>query len=349
MAVFQLTHLRFDCVATTAVHLHHHHAGNSIRNAIANVMLHATCPLHPRPQAPPPEHVATCPACWLLAANLEPGSVVRAYAIVPPIPPIRSLAAGERFAFGVTLFGPGFAYLPYIVLAAAEAGRREGIGPGRREGLGRFAVVQITAVDPLRERRQIVLAPGETLVNVPTVHVDTSLVADISTRYLGQIAPDGRLRLHFLSPLRLVEEQQPLHMPDFTVLFKRLLYRLDSLQQQFGGADRRPAPGRRQLERLAEQVRLVDAQVRWEELMVRSGRRDPQRTPLSGLVGTAVYRSTSWEELLPYLIWAQIIQVGKSTAKGNGVVELDAGGMRGYWDWMRTPVASGGVANVPAF
>jgi hypothetical protein len=60
----RLTHLRFDCRATSPIQLGGHTAGNALRNALANVMLRATCPEAPRRGEPSPEHAAVCPA-WM--------------------------------------------------------------------------------------------------------------------------------------------------------------------------------------------------------------------------------------------------------------------------------------------
>jgi hypothetical protein len=334
----QLTHLRFDCTAVTPIKLGGHYAGNSLRNALSNTMRRATCPEAGRRGDPTPEHAATCPACWLLAANLDPGTIVRAYAIVPPIPGKFDLEPGEPFAFTLTLFGEGFRYLPYFVLSIAEMGQREGLGPGRREGLGRFRLDRITAVDPLRGDMQTILSPGENRVAVPDLFVDETAVSHISRQHLQNIPASGELTLQFLTPLRLEEKRKPVKMPDFSILFRRLLYRIDELGRQFAGQERRDAANRIHLTRLADQVRLIDAHTQWHEIWVHSGRKG-NKTPLSGLTGTAVYRTDNWEPLLPWLIWGQATQVGKSTVKGNGVYQLTGGDWPLYWEWMRVPDA----------
>lgn len=333
MTTLQLTHLRFDCTAVTPIILGGHYAGNNLRNALANVMRRATCAEFNRSKPPTPEHAATCPACWLLSANLDPGSVIRAYAIVPPIPPRSRLETGERFTFALTLFGDGFHYLPYIILAANEVGQREGIGPGRRDGLGRFTVARITAVDPLRGDAQPCLVPGGSQVTVPNLFVDWTAVKRISA--LHQQNLNGRpLVIHFLTPTRLEEKGQLYKTPDFSVFFRRLLYRIDELNRQFAGQERRPAAEIIHLHALADQVRLVDAQTRWHELWANSSRKG-EKTPLSGFTGTAVYRANDWSELLPWLVWGQAAQSGKSVVKGNGVYELEGGDWPAYWDWLR--------------
>ena len=123
-------------------------------------------------------------------------------------------------------------------------------------------------------------------------------------------------------------------MPDFAVFFRRLLYRLDELNRQFAGQERRDPAEIAHLHALADRVRLVDAQTRWHELWAYSGRKG-EKTPLSGLTGTAVYRADDWTDLLPWLVWGQAAQCGKSAVKGNGVYELSGGNWPLYWDWLR--------------
>lgn len=333
MTNLQLTHLRIDCTAVSPIKLGGHYAGNNLRNALANVMRRATCPQNYQKGQPPPEHVATCPACWLLAANSDPGSVVRAYAILPPLPPRHTLQPGDHFAFGLTLFGDGFQFLPYFVLALNEVGHQEGIGPGRREGGGRFTVMGITAVDPLRGDVETILAAGDTLVQVPTCHVDQTAVNQISHHHQTHLSPHQPLTIRFHTPLRLEEKKQLYKLPDFGVFFRRLLYRIDDLGRHFAGQDRRDRDQVDALYALADGVRLVEANTTWHELWVRSGRTS-RKTPLGGLTGTAVYTAADWSPLLPWLIWGQATQVGKSTPKGNGVYELAGGPWPDYWGWL---------------
>ena len=333
----KLTHLRFDCRATAAINFGGHYAGNNLRNALANVMRRATCPDRNRQGDPSPAHAATCPACWLLTANLDPGTIVRAYAVVPPIPARHQLQADESFSFALTIFGSGFQYLPYFVLAINEMGQQEGIGPGRREGQGRFVLEGITAVDPLRGEMQTLLSPDKSLVDVPNMFIDWTAVSHISQLHLQHLPANNELTIRFHTPLRLEEKKRLFKNPDFSVLFRRLLYRIDELNRQFAGADRRPYEEVQHLHRLADQVRLVEADTRWHEMWTRSGRKS-SKTPLSGLTGTAVYTTDDWTELMPYLILGQATQAGKSIVKGNGVYELQGENWPLYWDWLQSPM-----------
>lgn len=332
MTNLQLTHLRFDCIATTPIKMGGHYAGNNLRNALANVMRRSTCPESNRKGDPSPAHVATCPACWLLTSNIDPGTVVRAYAVIPPMPPKYDLAAGEHFSFGLTLFGNGFRHLPYFVLAITEMGQAEGIGPSRRTGNGRFTVQTISAVDPLRGDIETLFTPNDNLVEVPTHHVDWTAVSRRTQHHLQHLN-NQELMVRFFTPMRLEEKQRPFKSPDFSVFFRRTLYRIDELNRQFAGAERRNKEEVMALYAFADQVRLLDAQTDWHELWTNSSRKG-HKTPIGGFTGTAVYRSEQWEKLLPWLILGQATQSGKSVIKGNGVFALINENWPCYWDWM---------------
>lgn len=338
MTPLSFTHLHFHTRAATDVILDGHMAGNNLRNALANVMLHATCPETHRRAQPTPEHAAVCPACWLLAAETDPGSVVRAYTVIPPRPPRERVLAGQSFSFGLTLFGDGFQFLPYVVLAAAEMGR-VGVGRGRRDGLGRFELVAIDAFNPPTGAQERLLTPGDPLVRQPKVRVEPADVAPIANRLTEQLGHNGgNLTLCFLTPLRLEEGGRLFKTPDFGVFFRRLLYRLDDLGRQFAGADRRARDEVEALNTAADRVRLIETRTRWHELWSYSGRKG-RDTPLSGLVGSATYYAADWEPLLPWLLLGQGTQVGKSAVKGNGVYEV-ADLSPGYWDWLRAEKAA---------
>jgi hypothetical protein len=329
MTPLSFTHLHLLARAETDIYLGRHYAGNDLRNAWTNVIRHSTCPETHRREAPTPEHVAACPACWFVSAENQPGSVVRPYAFVPPQPLRDLVPAGETFAFGLTLFGEAWRFLPYAVLAAAEIGHI-GVGRGRRDGLGRFRLEAIRSRNPFTGQERQLLAPGDPLVRVDPAPVTFADVLPHAESLAEQLRAAGNtLRLRFLSPTRLEENKHLFKSPDFAVLFRRLLYRIDDLARQYAGGGRRDPADKARLDRAADRVRLVESGARWLELSSWSGRKECN-TPFSGFVGTAVYHAADWEPLLPWLLLGQGTQVGKSVVKGNGVYEI-AGLEAGYW------------------
>ncbi len=320
-------HLRFDLVARSSIKLGGYQAGERMRDALAQVMLQAVCPETMRREKPDPEHAANCPACWLLAAETDPGMVRRAYTLAPPLPLMDLAERGQEFSFVLTLFGQGYQFLPYFVLAVPQMGRL-GVGPGR----GQFELNAIWAMQPLAGEIHPVLLPGERVVHPPSAAPDV----DLSGLAAG-IPPQADLRIRFLTPTRLIEDDRLVKVPDFGVFFRRLLERLDALRRQHWGAEPRPREEIEHLYALADGVRMVEVNTEWVDLWGPSGRTGG-RTPMGGLVGTATYRAKDWTLLLPWLLLGQGTQVGKLAAKGNGVFELALPNRYGYWQTVFSPV-----------
>ncbi|MBN2386025.1 MAG: CRISPR system precrRNA processing endoribonuclease RAMP protein Cas6 [Anaerolineales bacterium] len=306
--------LRFHCATESSVQLGGLRAGSNLRGALVNVMRRATCAGDPSNAS----HVAVCPVCWLVAARDHPGQERRGYVMTPPLGVGESLEPGAGFDFHITLIGEAARYLPYFVLAVPETGRT-GVGPGR----GRFALKTIHAEHP-HNGDWTVLAEGENVVRPPAQPVTHADILQAAEKFIGSLG-DGsaRLRLDFLTPLRVILEERLLKSPDFGVIFNHILRRLDELAVQHAGGMERPFEERQRLWDLAHRVRLVESRANWVD--VRSGSsRTGQPTWISGLVGPAWYTAPAevWTELLPWLLWGEIVQVGKDTAKGNGVYRL---------------------------
>jgi len=315
------THLRFKARARTPIRLGEYQGAEQLRDALAQVMLRAVCPETRRAEKPSPEHAAVCPACWLLAAQTDPGAVRRVYSLAGPQPPLDTLAPEQLFQFTITLFGDGFRFLPYFVLAASAMGDT-GVGPGR----GKFEIISIYALNPLTGASHAVLEEGEKVVKPKALPVSWHEVQASVRDYPNE----GDVRVRFLSPTRLIDSNSLVKAPDFGIFFRRLLERVDELSKQHNGGERRPPEEVSELNQLADQVRLIEQSTQWIELWGPSGRTG-RSTPMGGFVGFVVYRSKHWDKLLPWLLLGQGVQVGKLTAKGNGVFQVDLSGRSGYW------------------
>lgn len=318
------THLRLRARAVQTIRLGGYQGAQRLRDALAQVMMQAVCTQTPRGAKPTPEHAAVCPVCWLLAAETDPGVVRRAYSLAGPQPPPEALAPGEEFDFTLTLFGEGYNFLPYFVLAAAAMGE-VGVGPGR----GKFRLLTIDAVHPLRGESRPILQEGEQIVRPQQLPLTWQDARDAAASFPSE----GELRLRFLSPTRLIEDDKLVKAPDFGIFFRHLLKRIDDLAMQHNSGARRPPEEVSELLALANEVRLIEQETRWVELKGPSQARHPQRpVPMGGLVGWARYRSRHWKRLLPFLLLGQGVQVGKLTSKGNGVFQVEMDGKKGYWE-----------------
>lgn len=313
------THLRFVCEATTPLRLEADtfRAGSNLRGALGQVMTRTYC----AGNANDPDHVAHCPVHWLLAANMKPGEERRGYTLVPPLAEAEKdcLQVGEPFEFGLTLFGSARQFLPYFILAVPEVGRM-GVGPGR----GKFELKRVWALNPLTGESESLLEAGSNLVHVPTLVVDHGCIEQIANDRLQRgDGKDLELEIEFVTPMRLIRNEQIVKVPEFLALLGRLLERADELNQQFANGARRPLAEVKALQGLAARVQLVEVHTRWVEVWSGSQRRGAA-SPLSGFVGRATFAASLdvWRALLPWLLWGELIQVGKDTVKGNGVMRV---------------------------
>jgi len=261
-----------------------------------------------------PDHHAACPVCWLLATedpNQERGrDLPRPLAIRPPFG-ATAFESGVDWSFGVVLIGQrALASFPHLVRAVQEMGAG-GVGIGR----GRFRLLDVHEANPLLDTdRSLVsgrqVAPPHTPVTVQQV------IERVAT------LPSHMLILHFLTPLRVGEKEHLMRKPDLGVLTRRLLERCQSMAVHYGQPN--PLALEREnwrslslyLSDVAESARLIANETHWEDTWSGS-RRTGRMSPVGGLVGTA-----RWEgeiaPLVPWMLWGQSLQVGKSTVKGNG-------------------------------
>ncbi|GAP61672.1 hypothetical protein ARMA_0095 [Ardenticatena maritima] len=327
--------LEFTVAAKTPLELPHW-AGSALRGALLGVLRRHYCPV---PEGGDTAHTATCPACWLIAREnpqwWRGRQPVRPYTVAVsggqgrPIDHVLNggpgwyrLEPGDTFTFRMTLFGVAVNLLPYLVLAIPAMGQ---IGIGRRMAelrgkRGQFTLRRIEALNPLTGQRELIMKSPNHEVTVPTLFIDQSTI-DAATHRLLDSMTQNEITVQFRSPTRLVEQGHLLKVPHFRPIFQRLLERVEGVIDQY--ADGEPEWNYASLIEAATQVRMVRNQTHWVE--VKSGsRRTGRVTPLSGFVGQATYTAKDWRPLLPILLWGCVVQIGRSTVKGNGWISIHA-------------------------
>jgi len=335
---FTVHHLRFEVQALTPLVLPAH-AGPSIRGALWGALHRHFCPA-PEGGTPDAAHKAICPVCWLMATEKPEGQrgrdVPRPYTVEPPlgIDPkdwqAQYYEAGQRFAFGLTLFAQALNLFPYLVVAMPLMGQG-GIGvpleenapldrPGWRRR-GQFVLRRIDALNTLTGEVAPLMGEGQTMVHMPDVPVSDQDIIAASRSLLDQMGEAGLVQLHFRTPMRIIDGGRLAHQPWLGPLFRRLLERLDALRGEYAGEP--PVPDRERLIALADRVRLVQDFSRWADVQSHS-RRLNRSTPVGGYLGVATYQAAAdtWQALLPLLLWGQEIHVGKNATKGDGWYEL---------------------------
>jgi len=327
MNQFTATHFRFEVEAITPLTFHPY-TGSALRGALVSALQEHFCP-DSRSETDP-AHQAVCPACWLLSHESEKGDSRRPYAIEPLLTGNQAEAVhfepGQRFQFGLSLFGQAVQLFPYLVLAVPQMGR-QGVGLKMQDDQGRwrrgrFALKRIEEVNPLINVRRALLGEGAQMVNTPQHPVTWPQVQTagraIAERLTGH---DGRLGLHFLTPTRIVRDKKLVHKPEFLPFFQRLLERINRLQQSFGGVSESPPWD--DLLALARQAQLVEDRTEWWDVWGHSQRLGRSQT-LGGFIGQTRYQASDevWVGLLPWLIWGMSTHVGKNAVKGSGWYRL---------------------------
>lgn len=318
-------HLRFTATAETAVAFHDF-KGSALRGAMAGYLKRTYCPEW-RAEKTDPLHQALCPVCQLLSYELAPetgGDIRRPFALQPPMTAQNHFAPGESFSFGLTLFGDQLAYLPYLVLAVRAAGE-DGVGvAGADRRRGRFRLERIDAVNPLTGATQVMLKPGAAMVQTATLPVTHDQVLAAADALAQQVHMHGNLlAVEFLTPMRLIQNGQTVKTPAFFPLAKQVVLRVLDLCVQHGGG-RPDIVLKRDVYPAADRVILVKDTTHWWDVAGYSGRLGREQR-LGGLVGTALFRAEMWDALLPWLVWGEIVQVGKNVVKGCGVYRLRGG------------------------
>lgn len=319
--LLHLHHLEVEAEVLTPLVLEEY-AGAAVRGALFRALWGRFCTNKAAPACAVCPLVATCPVATLVAPLREEGprgqDVPRPYVVTPP--PGGRYAPGQRLTLGLTLFGQAAGLFPYIVMAlqtlAEEGlGRRLGDQGGRR---GRLAVRTIAAVHPLTGERRDLYTVGHPRIAQPALPVTA---ADVAAR--ARSLPTDRLRLEFLTPLRLTEGGALVHRLALRPLVQRLLERLDAVRREYGDGQVTPLAERQALLARAAAAMVVADQTRWVEVRSYSARQQ-RLTPISGLVGVATVGG-DLAELRTVLVWGELVRVGKNAVKGAGWYRIVGG------------------------
>lgn len=307
--------LRFECEAVTEI-VAPPFKGSMIRGALFGALRQDFC-LDQKGHACQDCKVRqVCPVCSLLATSDEDNprgiEVARPCTVEPPLEGRTLYRPGERFCFGVTLFGSAWDLLPYVIIGVRRMGET-GVG-NRFKAPGRFVVRQIVAVDPIGNRAEEVYRHGDTLVRRSAICVTHDAITS-SSRSLG---PTKGVTLELLTPTRLVANGALVKRLTFPVFLRRLLRRLTDLTRTATGGH--PGFDHEALLRQAEHVWVSEDRTRWVDVPSFSSRQG-RFTPIGGLVGAVTFEG-DLEPFAPWLTWGSITHVGKDCTKGGGWYRL---------------------------
>jgi hypothetical protein len=167
----------------------------------------------------------------------------------------------------------------------------------------------MAAVSPLTGERQVLYTYGQPVVHHPGLPLTAAEVAAYA-----EALPADHVTLQLHTPMRLVDNQQLVRQIALRPLLQRLLRRLGDLSIAYGGGDL--ALDFSALLAQAEQVRVVDDQTRWLDVVSYSSRQR-RRTPIGGLIGQASFAG-DLAALRELLVWGMLVHVGRNVVKGDG-------------------------------
>jgi len=259
----------------------------------------------------------------------DPHPLLAKYPFAPHpfiLKPRLSPEASTIHPLGITLLGRAAAHLSYVVHAFSEMGR-QGIGRERRT----FKIVSIT--------ERVPGAPARDLYDPKTDRLDDPKTYRLVLPRLDD--PDGEpgeIGVEFVTPYRFRVEGKYSDQVDATTLSAHMTRRMTELFETHGERNERGYGVdlvRGFLER-TRAIRTAGSNLAWVEIERRSARQNDRMT-LGGVTGTVTF-SGNVRPLLPLLLAAEHLSVGKSTSFGFGQVRLfqrDAKGIQG-------PAALGG-------
>ena len=228
------------------------------------------------------------------------------------------VAARDPFSFELTLIGDAaIGQFPAFVAAFLVAAE-QGIGQPRLKG--RVQRVDVltgmhSAARPLLMGHDWQGDPAdEAFLQYVDAQAWSTAVAPATA------SPITRLRLRFLSPLKVEMRGETVGQPHFAAVARALVRRLRILSQAHGAGEWPQAEYGPLLD-LADTVRLDQHETTWVSTSRFSQRGE---MPLEGLVGQAWYIApTDLRPLLPVLWLGQWVHVGKAAVWGNGRYEVE--------------------------
>ena len=239
---------------------------------------------------------------WL---NVRPSPFV----LEPPDTERQDFNPDTRFSFNILLFGKANESLPYLIYAIERMGRH---------GLGRA----LDGGDRGRFTLEAVVHEGQNIYTTKEgrLHQPESLMElvqpDLFSGYSSSAFAEVSVRL--CTPLRLKSSNKFQDQLPFSSLVRAALRRISSLEATYG--DGEPDLPYRELAAMAESVKIVDKDLRWQDWHRYSSRQKASMR-LGGLVGTICYEGKNLGVFMPLLRYAEQVHLGKQTTFGLGRLE----------------------------
>jgi len=240
--------------------------------------------------------------------ELESPKVPHPFVLEPPLEQQEQFPPGSTLTFNLILVGNAIHYLPYFIYTFDSLGKTGGIGKGRREGQGRFQLLEVC--DDFDAARQIYNGQTQMMTGDFKVLTAAGLTAQLPDR------PMSRLTLQFETPTRIKHQGKYVLLNNsislnFQLLIENLYRRLFCLAFFHG----EPANEHFAMPHAAG-VTVAQNRLKWQD-WERYSHRQRTRMKLGGFVGNITYTGelAPW---LPLIKAGEVLHVGKATAFGLG-------------------------------
>lgn len=289
------------------------YAGSAWRGALGHALKRTVCVVRGTPCADCMLY-RSCAYPYIFETPPPPTSEkMRRYTAAPHpfVIAVEAQAGAEHYTLGLTLFGKGHQYLPYLIHALEKAGDH-GIGKNRQ--VFRLNAVEQRIPNPLSDDWEIIYAPGQPLAAMPT---RTPVVPPV---------PDS-VRVDLETPLRLRRQEHLVTPKNFRFgdLFSALLRRFSMLT--YFHTDAPLETDFASLTRKAETTAISEADLSWWE-WTRYSTRQHTEMQMGGLLGSFQVDGTELDELWPYLWLGQWTHAGKAATMGLGRYRVNAASLQ---------------------
>ncbi|MGH8011944.1 MAG: CRISPR system precrRNA processing endoribonuclease RAMP protein Cas6, partial [Candidatus Binataceae bacterium] len=284
--------------------------GSTLRGAFGHAFRALACPSRMDEPCPIPSE---CPYHLIFESSPPPDSdalrtheeIPRPFVIAPEwrLAPERRDArlvyeCGQELSFGLVLIGRAQEFFPHFVVALREMDR---IGRGRRA----VELSRIEAIDPRSNSASVVYDARDNVVN----GAGLPLTLEDCAR---QPCPRGPVTIEFVTQTRLKHEGSWARIPEFHIVFRRLLGRLSSLARFHCGVPL-DVDFKAMIDQ-AHEIRLTRNDTRWVSWSRYSSRQD-KKMRWDGLLGAATYEG-NLASFWPYLKFGEYVHVGRGVTFG---------------------------------
>lgn len=243
--------------------------------------------------------------------------VPRPFVIEPDDNQKREFRAGDSLQFGLILIGKAIEYFPYFIFCFDELGKR-GLGSGKT----RFRLEGVYGLDFDNDEYIPVYDPkSQTLRdNLPTISAgrlwsDNTGISDSGDK--------DKLTLKFQTPTCIKYRGKYISDPEFHVLIRNLLRRINMLMFFHGSSGQHPSYKDPEVEKhvneLIDDAKMVEVHnwdLDWQDWFSRTTRSNA-RMNLGGFVGQVTYIGDI-AKFIPFIALGEQIHIGRNTTFGLG-------------------------------